>query len=332
LGVFLYWLYNHTMKIAITAYVDNNLKFVDECNLMTYSGRGLDSRFTFVLYAHPQIIDKLDRHMNVEIIPYVVPDRQFYKDYGFARSMVFPYNLPDPLLKYDYICKTDTDVFITPMMNHFPFKTNKIYVGLGYYSISPGSVDALKNAAIKFGYPQYKRIADMHSTIIGPTTDILNIMRLSDELEETMYYGLEEDGGWGTDILWRGHIGGTSGVCSMYAMEIVLSSLYPEVVVTTQIDSGSNWEKPWTDVYHMHQYHQDEIYSKFQAKWGAYINLRHADGLSCADYALNTYISKIEYVKNKSEFFNNHEVYSEPVPINPYWGEGLVTKYTFNKE
>lgn len=322
-----------TVKIAITAYVDNTPKFVDECNLMTYSGRGLDSRFTFVLYAHPDIVDKLDRHMNVKIIPYTVPDRQFYKDYGFAKSMVFPYDMPEPLLEYDYVCKTDTDVFITPMMNHFTFETNKIYVGLGYYSISENSVNALKEAAIKFGYPEYKRINDMHSTIIGPTADVIKIMELSDKLEEKMYYGLDSDGGWGTDVLWRGHIGNTSGVCSMYAMEIVLSSVYPkeQVVVTQMLDAGSDWERPWTEVSHMHQYHQDEIYSKFQANWGAYLDAKHAIGMSCADYALNTYISKLNYIKAKSEFFVNHDIFSVPPPINPYWGEGLVFKYRWKK-
>lgn len=319
------------VKIAITAYVDNKDKFVDECNLMTYSGRGLDSRFTFVLYAHPEIADKLDRHMNVEIVPYTVPDRQFYKDYGFAKSMVFLYDNPEPLLKYDYICKTDTDVFLTPMMNHFPFSTNKIYVGKGHYSATPGSVEALKNAAVEFGYPEYERIEDMHSTIIGPTSDVIKIMELSDKLEEEMYYGLEEDGQWATDVLWRGHIGENSGVCSMYAMEIVLSALYKDVVVTTKIDAGSDWEVPWTDVYHMHQYHHDYIYSKFQAKWGAYIDAEHPKGISCADYALNTYISKLHYIKNKSEFFVNHSIYSEPVPPNPYWGEGLVFKYRYEQ-
>ena len=320
-----------TVKIAITAYVDNTAKFVDECNLMTYSGRGLDGRFTFVLYAHPDIVDKLDRHMNVKIIPYTVPDRQFYKDYGFAKSMVFPYDMPDPLLEYDYICKTDTDVFITPMMNHFPFLTNNIYVGRGYYSATIGAVEELKRAAIKFGYPQYKRIEDMHSTIIGPTKDIINVMKLSDELEEKMYYGLESDGEWGTDVLWRGHVGGNSGVCSMYAMEIVVSSLYPEVIVTNKLDAGSDWETSWTDVYHMHQYHHDFIYSKFQANWGAYLDAKHAIGMSCADYALNTYISKLNYIKAKSEFFVNHDIFSVPPPINPYWGEGLVFKYRWKK-
>jgi hypothetical protein len=322
-----------TAKVAITAYVDNKPKFVDEANLMTYSGRGLDGRFTFVLYAHPDIVDQLDRHMNVEIIPYTVPDKQFYNQYEFAKSMIFPYDMPEPLLKYDYVCKTDTDVFITPMMNNFPFETNKIYVGAATYSVTPGAVEALKKAAIRFGYPQYERIGDMHSTIIGPTKDIINIMKLSDKLEEEMYYGLEEPGEWGTDVLWRGYYDHNSGACSMYAMEIVLSSVYEKdkIIVTDLLDAASEGQRPWIEVYHMHQYHHDFIYSKFQAKWGSYLDSEYTDGISCADYALNTYISKLNYIKNKSQFFVNHNIYSEPVPINPYWGEGLVFEYRYKK-
>lgn len=316
-----------TVKIAIAAYVDNKQKFVDEANLMTYSGRGLDGRFTFVLYAHPDIVNQLDRHMNVEIIPYTVPDKQFYKDYQFAKSMAFAYDMPDPLLKYDYICKTDTDVFLTPMMNNFPFSNNKIHVGLGCYSISDAFVGSLKKVAIDFGYSQYKRIADMHSTIIGPTKDIIEIMRLSDKLEEEMYYGLEEDGEWRTDTLFRGHIGTTTGVCSMYAMEIVVSSLYPEAIVTNKLDAGSDWQIPWTDVYHMHQYHHDFIYSKFQAKYGAYLDAEYTDGISSADYALNTYISKLKYVKNKSDHFVNYTINVEEIPRNHHCNDKTIFKY-----
>lgn len=323
-------MYNRDMKIAITAYVDNNPKFVDECNLMTYSGRGLDGRFTFVLYAHPDIVDKLDKHMNVKIIPYTVPDKQFYEDYKFAKSMVFPYDMPEPLSKYDYICKTDTDVFFTPMFNNFPFITNKIYVGIGSYSHTPGSILSLQEAAIKFGYPGYQRISDMHSTIVGPTKDVIRIMELSDKLEEEMYYGLEEPGEWGTDTLWRGYYGHNCGVCSMYAMEIVISSIYSKdrVVVTDKLDAACDLTNvPWTEKYHFHQYHHDVIYSKFQARYGAYLDAEYTDGVSCADYCLNTYISKINYIKNKSNLFVNHEINIDQIPTNHHSNDKTIFEY-----
>ena len=317
------------MKIAIAAYVDSHHKYVDEANLMTFSGRGLDGRFTFILYADPEAVDKLDRHPNVKIIPYTPPDKAFYQDYKFAKSMVFPYHVPEPLLEYDYVCKTDTDVFFTPMFNNFPFTTNKLYVGIGNYSHTPGSVKALEEAAIRFGYPGYKRIADMHSTIVGPTQDIIKIMQLSDELEQEMYYGLDEPGEWGTDVLWRGYYGHNCGICSMYAMEIVLSSVYPQdrVVVTNKLDAACDLtEVPWTQKYHFHQYHHDVIYSKFQARYGAYLNAEYTDGISCADYCLNTYISRLNYIKNKSDHFVNHNINIDPIPTN-HESQETIFKY-----
>jgi hypothetical protein len=119
----------------------------------------------------------------------------------------------------------------------------------------------------------------------------------------------------------------------MYAMEIVLSSVYDNenIVVIDSLDAKSEDKRSWTEVYHMHQYHHDFIYSKFQAKYGAYLDAEYTDGISCADYALNTYISKLNYMKNKSKFFVNHNIYSEPRPENPYWGEGLVFKYRWKE-
>lgn len=316
------------MKIAIAAYVDRFSKFIHECNLMTYSGRGLDGRFTFVIYADPMVIDQLDRWPNVELIPYEAPKEDFYEKYRFSRSMVFPYDHPEPLKGYDYICKTDTDVFLTPMMNSFPFHSNKIYVGKAAYSVNEAAVDLLRQAAIRFGYPQYQRISDMHSTIIAPTDDMLKIMKLSDDLEKVMYYGLEEPGEWLSDkALWRGHYDSISGICSMYALEIVVSSIYPKdrVVVTTKIDGPTNGAVPWTDFYHLHQYHNDTIYSKFQVRYGAYLESEYAIGKSIAEYCLNTYLTRLDHMKKRPELFVNTEIYREKLP--PTFEEPIAKYY-----
>jgi hypothetical protein len=305
------------VKIAITAYVDNHhlTKFVDECNLMTFSGQLLDSRFTFVLFAHSEAVPLLDTYPNVQIIEYEVPKDKYYTDYKFARSLVFSYDKVDFFADYDYVIKTDTDVILTPNLNNFSFD-EKIYVGLGHYSVNQESITALKQAAIDFGYPQYSRIADMHSTIIAKTSTMMDVMKLSDELCRKMYYELPEDGEWGTAKLWRGPLGGNSGVCSMYAAEIILSSVYPkeQVVVTDSIDAGSDWEKPWSEVYHYHCYHHDFIYSKFQSRYGSYRDLDYALGDSSAEYCLNVYIARREAAKKNPELFNKPEPTVDPLP------------------
>ncbi|CAB4174666.1 hypothetical protein UFOVP965_66 [uncultured Caudovirales phage] len=291
----------------------------------------LDSKFTFVLYAHPAIVDKLDTYPNVVIVPYSVPGRQFYKDYGFAKSMVFAYDNPEPLLEYDYVCKTDTDVFFTPEFNNFPFETNKIYIGKAMYS-TPVGQELLKKAAIRFGYTAFKRISDMHSTVVAPTKDLIKIMELSDKLEEDMYYGLEEDGAWIGDSLWRGPIGMNAGICSMYATEIVLSSVYPRdrVVVTPKLDARSEARNDWAEYYHMHCYHHDFIYSKFQAKYGAYLDAVTVEGRSAADYCLNVYVSKHKAMKETPEAFVNLEVIVDPVPFQEE-GRWPIFMYTWEQ-
>jgi len=318
------------MKIAIAAYVDHMTKFVNECNLMTYSGRGLDGRFTFVIYAEPAIVDKIDVWPNVKVIPYSPPKTAFYETYRFSRSIVFPYDHPEPLDGYDYVCKTDTDVMFTPKMNDFPFHTNKIYAGFALYSANDKAVEALKNAAIKWGYPQYKRIGDMHSTIIAPKDDLINIMKHADKLEQDMYYGLEEPGEWLSDKLWRGYYDSNSGICSMYATEIVISSLYDQdrIVITDKIDAASTSDRPWTDFYHFHHYHHNYVFSKFQHRYGSYIGIPYAIGKTSADYCLNTYLTRQNHMTERPEFFKNHDTTIDPMPPGQY---GPIVEYQFQR-
>jgi hypothetical protein len=295
------------MKVAIAAYVDYHpdKKFIDECNLMTFSGRDLDDRFTFLIYAHPSTAAYIDTYKNVKVIPYSVPNKKYYEDYKFAKSLVFAYDNEKDFLEYDYICKTDTDVIISPNMNNFPFKEDAIYVGKGYYTFNNKMIKDYKVAALRWGYPNYKRIGDMHSTVVCSSKNLINIMRLSDELCEKMYYEWHEDGVWGISF-FRGSVGNNSGVCSMYAMEIVISSMYEkkDIVITQKIDAGSDWDTDYNLIYHYHCYHHDFIYSKFQAKYGAYLNLDYQDGVASSDYCLNTYLKRKNLGLSNPELFN----------------------------
>jgi hypothetical protein len=321
------------MKVAITAYVDNVdvEKFTNECNLMTFSGQSLDSRFTFLIYAHPDAIHLIDTYDNVKIIPYIVPSDTYYSDYRFAKSLVFVYNGKDHLSDYDFVCKTDTDVIFTEKMNQFNFNKDKIYVGLGYYSHGPSMEKDMYDLAQKFGYDNYTRIENMHSTIICSTSNIIKIMELSDKLCKEMYYGLEKDGEWGKSI-WRGYIGGNSGVCSMYATEIVISSIYDKknIVVTNTIDAGSDWEHDHKNIYHYHCYHHDFIYSKFQAKFGTYENIQKQSGNSSAAYCINKYIERRDLGKINPELFKkpNFTIF----PLHHSYLVLDLLSYSFKKE
>ena len=321
------------MKIAITAYVDDHPdnKFIDECNLMTFSGRELDERFTFVIYAHPNTVKYIDRYKNIKVISYEVPKKKYYDDYRFAKSLVFAYDEPEHLYEYDYVCKTDTDVMVSPNMNNFPFKENIVYVGKGYYTFNKKMIRDYKIAAIRWGHPEYKRIDDMHSTVISSTKNVIDIMRMSDELCEKMYYGWHDDGEWGYSF-FRGSVGNNNGVCSMYATEIVISSMYKKenISITNKIDSGSDWETDYNEIYHYHCYHHDFIYSKFQSKFGAYLNLDYRDSNTSADYCLNVYLKRKNLGISDPSLFNKPHFNLVKLPIG-YHGKHVI-KYNYNKK
>lgn len=293
------------MKVAITAYVDNKDYFADECNLMTWTGKDLDSRFKFVLYAHPDIIDKIDVRPNVKVFSYSVPDDNYYNDYRFARSIVFPYDYPEPLEGYNYVLKTDTDVFIGPEIINFPFGKDKISIGVGHYSHGVNMERDMTQIAKDFGYPNYKRIQDMSSTIICEKNMLIELMRLCDNLGRSMYYNLDSDGEW-TKSIYRGKIGEGSGICSMYSLEIILSSLFDssDILITDKIDHPSNHDTLLSDVYHIHCYHTDSVYSKFQARDGKYQGLEELPKEKVNDYCLSEHIDRVKTGINNPEMFN----------------------------
>lgn len=293
------------MKIAITAYVDNQNHFVDECNLMTWSGRNLDSRFTFVLYAHPEIVDKIDIRHNVKVFPYYVPNDKYYNDYKFARSIVFPYDYPDPLTEYDYVLKTDTDIFIGPELTNLPFEKNKVFIGRGHYSHGINMEFDMTKIANDFGYPKYKRVQDMSSTIVCEKDLLIKLMTLADKLSKEMYYGLKEDGEWSKSI-YRGQIGSGNGICSMYSLEIVLSSMFDEldINITDKIDTPSDSNASVEGIYHIHCYHNDGVYSKFRARSGAYHNFEPEDASSISGYCLGNHADRIRKGFTNPKLFN----------------------------
>lgn len=320
------------MKVAITAYVDKveKEKFADECNLMTYSGQELDDRFHFLIFADPESAPLIDTYDNVTVIPYSLPEDEYYSTYRFARSLRFVNDNREQFDGYDYVVKTDTDALFTPKLNEFPFNES-IYVGLARYTSHKNNIDQLKEVATKFGYPSYSKISDMHSTVIGTKDTIVTLMERSDKLCREMYYYLDSPGEWHGEELWRGYYGNNSGICSMYALEIILSSDgYKEnLIVSTKIDAGSSWEEPWQNIYHYHCYHHDDIYSKFQAKFGAYKDLTKQSGDSSAVYCMNKYIERRDLGKsNRSQFAKpEFTVFDLPEDYN-----GYRVRYEFPKK
>jgi hypothetical protein len=279
------------MKIAITADVGEAPKFIREANLMTYSGRFLDSSFTFILFIDPDLVNQIVKRDNVIVVPYKAASDEYYDKYPYAKSLEFVHSNKDILKAYDYLIKTDTDVFFTPSLNNHIFDNN-LYFGKNSYLAGAALTDLARNS---FGFENFEHIQSLNSTIIGPTQDVIDLMEASDYLCKFLYAKLVPKGTnhydqlnkWGTESLYP-------GISTLYATEIIANSYFKDRVVPTDLldSDSSDVNKKYTDVYHVHCWHTDNIFSKFKAELGEYINAQPMIGKSIAAYCLNTYLEQ----------------------------------------
>jgi len=280
------------MRIAITSYVDlfyephYEQHYVNEANAMTYSGSGLDERFEFVIFAHPDISHLITKRKNVRVISYNLRTDNYYDQYPYGKSLKFINDCRGLLSTYNYIIKTDTDVFFTESLNSFQFD-QRITTGKNTYIYPNHLTKELEKLAEGFGY-NASITGDMFSTIVGPSQDIINIFGKADYLSRKIYNSFDNEGIW-METLFR-------GVSSMYATEIVISSEYQgRINISDRFDAHSNIidpndYRPWDYFYHIHQYHTDEMFSKFKAREGEYDSLEVPEVVDLPTYCLKNYL------------------------------------------
>lgn len=278
-------------KIAITALVGEFDHFINEANQMTLSGQYLDDRFTFVLFVEPKDVHKIKQRHNVKIYEYTSPKDSYYESYKFAKSLEFLKSNENILNEYDYLLKTDTDVFLTSYLNDHVFDS-KIYFALGAYSGTEKSIEQTYTLANMFGYPNYKRNFQSNSTLLGPTKDIIVLMDLSDVLCKQIFSYLCPDGNYEKQIedTWGKSL--YSGTSTLIATEIVLSSIFDkdQLSVTNKIDADCFSNNTLDGTYHINQWHGEGLYSKFEARDGKYNKLKALNNNTISDYCLSIFL------------------------------------------
>lgn len=278
-------------KIAITAFVDKGGWFVDEANQMTLSGRDLDSRFTFVLFAEPEIANQIKKRHNLLVYEYESPKDDYYENYRYAKSLEFIESNKHILNEYDYLIKTDTDIFVTKNLNDYKF-SDKISFRPGAYSLTEKCIEETYELAKKFGYLNYKKMFNSGATLVGPSSDIINIISLSNDLCKKIFYYLCPDGNYGStvDNTWLKSL--YAGTSTMIATEIIISSIFDEnkFIITDSIDANCFSDSTLKEIFHIHQWHGEGFYSKFNARDGHYDNMDYADPNTISGYCLNMFL------------------------------------------
>jgi hypothetical protein len=278
-------------EIAITAFVDKGLHFIDEVNQMTLSGKNLDERFVFVIFAEHEIASQIKKRHNVLVYKYSSPKNIYYENYRYAKSLEFIVSNKHILNKYKYLIKTDTDVFVTSNLNNYIF-SDKISFREGFYSLTDKCIEETYEMANKFGYPEYKKLFNAGATLIGLSDDVINIVSRSDALCKKIFFELCPDGDFGgtLDRTWTKSL--YAGTSTLIATEIVLSSLFDidKFITTDSIDANCFSTDTLDGIFHIHQWHGDGVYSKFQARDGMYDNLKPLDNNTISDYCLKIFL------------------------------------------
>jgi hypothetical protein len=165
--------------------------------------------------------------------------------------------------KYEYLFKTDCDVFLTDNLRGF--EPNCVLLGHGGYMEHPEMRDEVtKNLARLF---QKLGIADgglnhVGASIFGPTHQVLPVV--ADHLALTRYL-LETEWKSGDPGQWPGWY---RGVASMYAIHLAVNkNLQARNVRLNALDSFCLDNKITRDVLHIHAWHCVVDFSKH--KWFA---------------------------------------------------------------
>ena len=162
---------------------------------------------------------------------------------------------------YDYVLKSDADCFIAPGWSRFGGPG--MIVGRGAYSHSDDVRARCLALAARFGLRHHGR-HDLGSTLHGPTPLVREVCRLATEVTEWLVR-VEFATDKGT---WPGW---WSGVASMYATEVALNHLAPDLEgPSPQLDFQSTSDAPTSSAAHIHCWHTERCYSKFAFDRGEY--------------------------------------------------------------
>lgn len=183
---------------------------------------------------------------------------------------------------YDFLIRSDMDVFLTPLFSRWlPRKCNDFYVGRGGFSSAfnvkrLGRVAndlKLKNAGLQnlgstwYSTPEQIRLV-AYTTLFG-------MLYLSEE----EFSGPEREGKLGVMLWPHWHY----GVLLLYGQSLALNHLIASkqikvVKLDEYLDYPSHYDKNVNKILHIHVFHGDEMFSKFQYKAGKYDQIENIPG------------------------------------------------------
>ena len=180
--------------------------------------------------------------------------------------------------RYDFVVRSDLDVFLTPMFARWQTRLcNNFYVGRGAYSHT-FNTKRLRRIAYNMGF-QYKYMENLGSTWysnpgnfrLGAYLTLMSMVYISNE----EFSPTERQGKLGVEMWPYWHY----GVLLLYGQNVAMNHLIATNTIhivklddLLDVPSFSNTSDVF-NVLHIHVYHNQQLFSKFQFKSGGYDNM-----------------------------------------------------------
>jgi len=259
---------------AIVIYVDKSEVNLTEFSWLykTFILWELYKEYDIVCYCNPVIESKIPVHDNVIIKPKQplnVPGSK-WETYGFVNSFAM-FREPEEEAwirdKYDYILKTDADVFLTE--NILGYEPDETMIGMGgYMQSNPEEILTRLQRIIKKLNLNNNNLNHVGASVFGltdSTTTLINNHFALTEYILNVELSNQNPGKWP---------GWFRGVASMYAIHLAVNHMFSEEHVKLYTLDSLCWaNKINKSTIHIHAWHGQYYFSKHEFFKGSYEKL-----------------------------------------------------------
>ncbi|WP_182199318.1 DUF7164 domain-containing protein [Paraliobacillus salinarum] len=267
------------MRRAVVVFVEENKDLLLQLGCLYTSLKYIDSNDTdLIVFGTPTALKQLPEDV-IKVECAVASEPPEFLHYRYINSIsCLVGEQADFLDEYDYILRTDADTFLTPAWHSF--YPSLYTVGQGGYVNDDETRGHLRRIASQF-HLRHQGLHNLGSTHYGDARLVREVCKLATTLTAHI---ITEEFKNGEEGKWPGWY---RGVASMYACEIAANHFVDDILKDgKQIDFGSASSEPIKNHPHIHCWHTDEMFSKFQFTAG------HYDSLSLENLNLDTNIIK----------------------------------------
>ncbi len=250
---------------AICVYLDDSDKMEIELSWLykTWILHSLDTDFDLVVFYNPLAEKRLNTFDN--IVKHAMPPIRYANEYPFLNSHYFCLQeSAHKISNYEYILKTDCDVFLTHNLKRYI--PSKILIGeAGYYSVPTQKIlETIKFISEFFGF-HYKYYPQVGASFFGKSNEVITITANQALLTEKILDLFELHG----DQVINGL---DKGISSMLAGEIIVNHCFVNQHIMLYALDSLCWETTeiGSNVLHIHAWHSSQKWSKHAFFRGEY--------------------------------------------------------------